>query len=140
MFLDEMPGHLIRRLHQISSQIFQHQIQKAGYDVTSVQFAAMAALNANPAIEQAQIASMIEYDRATIGGVIDRLEQKGYIVRTVSKRDRRAREVCLSDEGTRMYNLICPIVSSLQTEILENLTLDERKQLMTLIQKIVQQA
>lgn len=140
MFLNGMPGHLIRRLHQISSQIFQHQIHDAGYDVTSVQFSAMVALHTNPGIEQAQIANMISYDRATIGGVIDRLEQKGYVLRTISTKDRRAREVRLSDEGVRIYDLICPVVTSLQTEILENLTKNEQEHLITLIQKVVSRA
>jgi MarR family transcriptional regulator, temperature-dependent positive regulator of motility len=137
MTLIDMPGHLIRRLHQISTQIFQHHIQQAGYDITPVQFAAMAALHTNPGIEQAQIASMIAYDRATIGGVIDRLEQKGYVLRIVSNKDRRAREVSLTKEGEHMYQLVFPIIHSLQPEILHPLTDLEQEQLTSLLQKVV---
>ncbi len=40
----EMAGHLIRRLHQHSTQVFQAQTQAAGFELTSVQFAALDAI------------------------------------------------------------------------------------------------
>ena len=39
-----MAGHLIRRLNQVSTQVFTKGMQAAGYDLTSVQFAAMDAI------------------------------------------------------------------------------------------------
>ncbi len=135
--LFEMAGHLIRRMHQISGQVFLQRMEDAGYDITPVQFAAMQALQANPGIEQAQVAALIAYDRATIGGVIDRLEQKGYASRVVSARDRRAREVRLTEDGARIIEDVLPIVQRLQKDILRGLNETERKQFMTLAQKVV---
>ena len=68
-----MAGHLIRRLQQISTQVFTTRAREAGFDLTSVQFAAMDAIREKPGIDQAGVAAMIAYDKATIGGVIDRL-------------------------------------------------------------------
>lgn len=132
-----MPGHLIRRLHQISTQVFQKHVQEAGFDITSVQFAAMGALRANPGIEQAQIAALIGYDRATIGGVIDRLEQKGYVTRVISKRDRRAREVRLTETGETLSEALLPVVLALQQDILGNLDVAEREAFTKLAAKAV---
>ena len=89
MELHDMAGHVIRRLHQQSTQVFVHRTQAAGFDLTPVQFAALDAIHAHPTTDQARVAEMIAYDRATIGGVIDRLEQKGWIHRVVSAQDRR---------------------------------------------------
>jgi DNA-binding MarR family transcriptional regulator len=121
-----MAGHLIRRLNQVSTQVFTRGMQAAGYDLTSVQFAAMDAIREDPGIDQATVAAMIAYDRATIGGVIDRLEQKGLVKRTVSKRDRRAREVRLTAKGQGLFDEILPLVRSLQADILPGLTDDQR--------------
>ena len=137
MALFDMAGHLIRRLNQISTTIFTTRIQQAGYDLTPVQFAAMQSLLSNPDIGQAQIASLIAYDRATIGGVIDRLEQKGYISRVVSTDDRRARKCRLTDQGIDVINRILPVVESLQQEILNGLSAHEREQFIALAQKAV---
>jgi DNA-binding MarR family transcriptional regulator len=127
-----MAGHLIRRLHQISTQIFLTRVREAGFDITSVQFAAMDALLENPGIDQAGVATLIAYDRATIGGVIDRLVSKGLVERVVSQQDRRAREVRLTDDGVRVFEALVPVVRSVQDEILGQLTAAERKRFMAL--------
>ncbi|MFY0677325.1 MAG: MarR family transcriptional regulator [Neptuniibacter sp.] len=132
-----MVGHLIRRLNQNSTQVFSVKMQAAGYDLTPVQFAAMNAIANSPGIDQAGVAAEIAYDRATIGGVIDRLEQKGYITRTVSKRDRRAREVSLSETGAEVFDRILPVVIELQTGILPGLTQEEQTMFLQLANKAI---
>ncbi len=129
------PGHLIRRLHQISTHVFMLRVKEAGFDLTPIQLAAMQALNKNPGIEQAQIATLIAYDRATIGGVIERLEKKGYVTRVVSKSDRRAREVNLSSAGRRAVEQLTPTVCALQDEILARLDIEERAAFTLMAQK-----
>lgn len=135
-----MPGHVIRRLHQISTQVFTRQMQAAGYDLTPVQFAALDAIVDSPGIDQSSVATAIGYDRATIGGVIDRLEQKGYVTRDVSRRDRRAREVNATDKGLEMHRATLPIVSALQDDILPGLNKSEKQQFFALARKAVDMA
>ena len=132
-----MAGHLIRRLNQISTQVFSKHMQQAGFDLTPVQFAAMDAIITHPGIDQAGVATHIAYDRATIGGVIDRLEQKGYVVREVSQRDRRAREVRATQEGARAFAEILPIVTALQDEVLGGLNEAEKQTFLNLARKAI---
>ncbi|MCW1932008.1 MarR family winged helix-turn-helix transcriptional regulator [Pararhodobacter zhoushanensis] len=133
----DMAGHLIRRLHQISTQVFMARARDAGFDLTPVQFAAMDAIRVNPDIDQAGVAALIAYDRATIGGVIDRLVTKGYVARSVSARDRRAREVRLTDEGEALFTALLPVVRDLQGDILARLSEDERATFMALARKSI---
>jgi DNA-binding MarR family transcriptional regulator len=130
-----MPGHLIRRLHQKSTQVFQQRIKQAGHDITPVQFAAMDALRGSPGIDQAQVAHLIAYDRATIGGVIERLEKRGLVQRVVNRRDRRARLVSLTPAGQALIDALLPVVQRLQEDILEGLAPGEREELCRLMVK-----
>jgi len=130
-----MPGHLIRRLHQISTAIFQDRMKAAGIDLTPVQFAALDTLQSHPGIDQATLANLIAYDRATIGGVVDRLENKGLLQRTVSQKDRRARVVNVSEKGRILLDQVTPIVEDLQADILAGLTQDEQKHFLDLATK-----
>ncbi len=130
-----MAGHLIRRLHQMSTQVFQSRAKAVEVDLTPVQFAAMMAIRDHPRIDQAGIAALIAYDRATIGGVIDRLEQKGHVSRTISRRDRRAREVQLTSRGESVLAGFLPHVRAFQTDILPGLTESERAQFLALARK-----
>lgn len=133
----DMAGHLIRRLHQQATQVFVQRTQAAGFDVTPIQFAALDAIQAQPATDQARVAEMIAYDRATIGGVIERLEQKGWISRVVSERDRRARELSLTREGERVYAALMPVVKDLQDEILQPLGDEDRTRFLELARQAV---
>ncbi|WP_027477549.1 MarR family winged helix-turn-helix transcriptional regulator [Curvibacter gracilis] len=133
----DMAGHLIRRLHQQSTQVFTQRTQAAGFDLTPVQFAALDAIQAHPATDQATVAELIAYDRATIGGVIDRMEQKGWVKRIVSERDRRARELSLSPEGERIHATLLPIVQELQNEILQPLDEAEQSAFLALASRVV---
>lgn len=131
----DMAGHLIRRLQQQSTQVFQAQMQAAGVDLTSVQFAALDALSQAPGIDQAGLSATIGFDRATIGGVIDRLELKGLAQRVVCTRDRRARRLRLTPEGERLLAACRPVVEALQAEILAPLSSRERAAFVALAKK-----
>ena len=121
-----MAGHLIRRLNQLSTQIFMARTQALGFDLTPVQFAAMDAISHHPGSDQATIAQLIAYDRATIGGVIERLVKKGLVMRSVSAQDKRARELTLSEEGESLMNALVPSVMGLQDDIMRGLNAEER--------------
>jgi DNA-binding MarR family transcriptional regulator len=131
----EMAGHLIRRLHQQSTQVFQARMQAAGFELTSVQFAALDAIAQQPGIDQASLAATISFDRATIGGVIDRLELKGLAQRAVSAEDRRARRLHLTPEGKRLLKACRPMVEALQAEILAPLSPKEQAAFLALAHK-----
>lgn len=135
MQVQKMAGHFIRRLNQFSTHLFARRMQEIGVDLTPVQFATMDVIAAHPGIDQAGVAAKIAYDRATIGGVIDRLDQKNYVIRSVSPRDRRAREVQLSEQGQRLHQQVLPLIESMQDEMLEALTPEERSVFLTLARK-----
>ena len=133
----DMAGHLIRRLHQRSTQIFAQRAQAAGFDLTPVQYAALEAIQEHPGMDQARVAEMIGYDRATIGGVIDRLEKKNWIRRVVSERDRRARELSVTAEGNKILVALQPIVQDLQKDILRPLSDADRERFIHLAREVV---
>ena len=131
-----MPGHIIRRRQQISSSIFAQQMRDAGFDLTSPQFAALSILQDQPNIDQATLASAIAIDRATIGGIVDRLVAKDLVQRQTNSQDRRARVLSLTDEGHRILTRLHPVVQNVQDIILQNLTAEETRGFMRLAAKI----
>lgn len=96
----------------------------------------MDAIRSQPGIDQASVASRIAYDRATIGGVLERLEAKGLLTREVSARDRRAREVTLTPLGREVYDKVLPVVRAMQGQLLPGLTETERQTFLTLVGKV----
>ena len=136
----EMPGHLIRRMQQIAVSIFTDRIANAGYDLTPVQFACLNALEAYPGIDQATLAGLIAYDRVTIGGVVDRLEAKELVTRTVNKSDRRSRVLKLTPAGEDLLSETRDVVRQTQADILHGLNGREAVAFIELLQKAISAA
>jgi DNA-binding MarR family transcriptional regulator len=132
-----MPGHLARRFQQIAVAVFLTEVGEAGFDLTPVQYAALAAISTNPGVDQVTLAGLIAYDRTTITGVVDRLVQKGFLVRHASSRDRRARELQITDAGKRTLRGITPAVESAQRLMLRGLTEKESETLLRLLRKAI---
>ena len=136
--LQNLPGHQIRRLNQISTYLFSKHMQDSGYDITPVQYAALLAIKLMPNSDQVQIANYISYDKVTIGGVIERLQRKGLISRAVNERDKRARILNITNEGIHMISQVDAVIQQIQQDILKMLDEEEQQTFMQLLRKATQ--
>lgn len=136
--LQNLPGHQIRRLNQISTYLFSKHMQESGYDITPVQYAALLAITVMPNSDQVQIANYISYDKVTIGGVIERLLRKGLISRTVNEKDKRARILNITTDGTYMISRVDEVIDQIQKDILKTLDEKEQKTFIRLLRKATQ--
>jgi DNA-binding MarR family transcriptional regulator len=133
--LTDLPGHYIRRLQQIAVGVFMEETQAFG--VTPVQFAALNALVATPGIDQRTLAASIGFDTSTIGGVVDRLEARGWVKRQVSPEDRRARLLQVTPEGKQLLQELSASVLSTQQRILAPLPEAERQEFLRMLKVLV---
>lgn len=134
LFVHSMPGHYIRRVQQVAVRLFAEGI--AG-DMTPVQFAALSALADAPDIGQATLAGLIGYDRATIGGVIDRLEAKGFVRRRADPDDRRSNILSMTAEGRKALEAARPQVEAVQEKLLSALNAEEKREFEALCRRII---
>jgi MarR family transcriptional regulator, temperature-dependent positive regulator of motility len=132
------PGHLIRRLQQAAVSLFLDAARSLGLEITPVQYAALRAIETYPKIDQATLAGVIAYDRATIGGVADRLESKGLVRRTLSPGDRRVRLLVIEPAGSRLLKKLEPSIKDVQDRILEPLTPEEKAEFLRLLVKLAE--
>jgi DNA-binding MarR family transcriptional regulator len=133
--IDERPGHLIRRLQQISFAIFMDQAR--AFDVTPVQYSAIFAISNHPGIDQTALCNMIAFDRSTIGDVVTRLERKKLIRRQSGPLDRRTKSLHVTPLGRRLLRDIAPAVAATQRLILAPLTAGERDAFMRVLKTLV---
>lgn len=130
-----MPGHLIRRLHQIAVALFTEATKEIG--VTPIQYAALAVAESYPGIDQRRLANLIAFDRSTIGDVVQRLEQRGWLRREGGSSDRRTKSVFLTAEGRAVLKRLDEVVLQSQLKILAPLSDGEQAILMFLLAKLV---
>jgi len=118
--LYDMPGHLIRRAQQISTALFAEEC--AAFDLTSVQYAALVAIRTHPDVDATGLSQLIAFDRSTLGSVLERLEAKGWVLRSGSPKDRRVKLLRLTLDGERLLQQVEPAVRRVQERLLEPLS------------------
>lgn len=133
--LKTLPGHLLRRVHQISSAIFSEEM--AAYELTSVQFMALVAIADLPEMDATRLSELVDFDKATIGGVIERLERKGLIERQRSAEDKRIKILAATPAGRALIKVSMNKVERVQKRLLAPLPAREQKQLMQLLEKLI---
>lgn len=130
------PGHLIRRAQQIAVAIFVEECRDL--DLTPVQYAALVAARDMPGIDATRLSEVIAYDRSTLGGVIERLEEKGWIERRTSPGDKRVKRLHLTAAGAGLLARAEPLVQRAQERILRPLDDAGRQALMRLLADLVE--
>src|SRR3954463_2475107 len=134
--LYRMPGHLVRRVQQISSALFAEEC--AGFDITSVQFAGLFAIQANPDVDATRLSHLVAFDRSTLGDVLERMETKGWIVRSATASDRRVKLVRLTPAGEALLEQVMPAVERVQERLLAPLAPGDRAAMVRLLAQIAQ--
>ena len=130
------PGHLIRRLQQIAVAAFMQEC--ADQAITPVQYAALVAVRDNPGLDATRIASLIAFDRSTLGSVLERLEAKGLIERRAKAEDRRIKILEISNRGAKLLDEAEPAVLRAQERMLDPLNHEERRDLLGLMRRIIE--
>lgn len=133
--LENYPGYHIRRLQQIAVAVFMEETVDFG--VTPVQYAALSAVLRQPGIDQRTLALSIGFDTSTIGSVVDRLESRGLMTRTVSPVDRRVRLLSLTPAGGELLEVAEPAVLSAQRRMLDPLPEDKRAQFIEMLSFLI---
>jgi MarR family transcriptional regulator, lower aerobic nicotinate degradation pathway regulator len=130
-----MPGHLIRRLQQISFALFIDQAKE--FEITPVQYAAIVAIGNHPGIDQTALCNLVALDRSTVGDVVGRLEKKKLIKRLNGSLDRRTKSLSITPAGRKLIGQIEPAVQSTQRLILAPLKAGERGLFMRMLKELV---
>lgn len=134
--LDELPGHYIRRLQQIAVGVFMEETSSSG--ITPVQFAALHAVRTSPGLDQSTLAARIGFDTSTIGGVIDRMQTRGWIERRVLPQDRRVRQLFVTPQGTTLLQEVTEAVLRTQQRVLAPLNAADQKAFLRMLKILVE--
>ncbi|MEH2493519.1 MarR family winged helix-turn-helix transcriptional regulator [Bradyrhizobium sp. AZCC 2230] len=133
--LEQRPGFLIRRLHQIHVALFQERC--AEFDVTPLQYSLLSALAARGMADQTTLAADVALDRTTTTGALKRLQARRFIERAVRPDDRRARACRLTAAGAALLSRMEAAARAAHHDTLASLGKAEQKRLVKLMQRVV---
>ena len=115
--------------------VLLHETEAQG--VTPDQYAALQTVHNAPGIDQRTLAGAVGFDTSTIAGVVDRLESRGLLRRSVSPDDRRVRRLALTAEGCALLAALVPAMQRAQQRMLAPLPKAERSEFMRMLRVLV---
>jgi len=105
-------------------------------NVSFPQFFLLAFLDPKEVLTMSAIAQKMKHTTAAASGLVARLENLGYIIRSSAREDRRKVMVCITPKGSALVRRIREEMVGNLMKILEHLTPDEQKAWLQIYSKI----
>ena len=131
--LNEQVGFLMRVAMQRHTAIFMSQIVES---LTQTQFAALAKLYEVGPCSQNHLGRLIYLDAATIKGVVDRLNARGFVTALDDPNDRRRLAVALTERGRDVTERAMKVAADITAATLTPLTDEEQQMVVTLLKRL----
>ncbi len=130
-------GKLIKQLHIALENNFNKFSKK--YKLTSSQMDILIFLihNENKIVNQRDIENFLSLSNPTIAGTLLRLEKKGFIIRKISSKDKRYKEIYLTDKSRELKDIIFKYIRDNDNKMFSNMSEEEKENLKNIITKIL---
>ena len=109
------------------------------YDVTPAQTHVLLYLQQHGGrVPQHELAEFLRVKPSTVNGVLDRMEEKGLVRRSVSGSDARRRLITLTEKGAEQQALFQQSFLDVEEAMVRGFTQEERETLCALLDRVIQ--
>ena len=123
MQLEECVNYLLTTAQH---SVFLKMTEKlSAFDITPIQYAVLYCLWENDKRSPKEIAERLKLENSTISGILERMEKKGLIQRSISKEDRRFIQVLLTEKGASLEKDVLSAVEEVNDEVMSVFSEDE---------------
>lgn len=116
---DDLLGTLI---HDVA-HLLRHEIDKRlqRHNLTRVKWLALGIVSNRPLLTQAELAAEMELGNAAVGRLIDRLVERGFVVRQEDPNDRRAYRLVITNEARTLLERLDGTARHIRRDLLEGI-------------------
>ncbi len=108
----------------------------AEFGLTPIQVLVLEALRDEEGVSSGELGKKLSLDSATLSGVLDRLAEKGWIVKETDDMDRRSLRIYLGDPARRMYQTISEQRQKANDDVMKKLSTEEKVLLKRLLKDL----
>ena len=127
---DAQQEHFGPLLGYCDHQMMKLMVRKLrGYDVSPMQCRTLTFLYEQQGdVTQKNLQEFLRVKPPTVNGIVDRLEEKGLVYRTVSATDGRCRILALTEEGQRFHDDFQTVLHQVNERLERGFTQEEKAQ------------
>jgi DNA-binding MarR family transcriptional regulator len=126
---------LVRRLQQICMSMIAEALSDV--ELQQLEFALLVFVDDVPGISQITLSEALGIDRNNVSLLVDKLEARGLLKRSVNDADRRARELYITPAGKRLWRQCLPKIREANSRILASLKAADRKLFLDMLLRVV---
>ena len=132
-------GRMIAYCSHIGRQCIDKLLRNAGYGITPVQSRALVYLSCQGGqeVNQRDLERELHLKPSTVNGIVDRLEDKGYLIRQTSPADGRCRLLRLTEMGEEKVAAFHAVLGETSRFYTDCLSEEEQVQLRDLLARII---
>jgi DNA-binding MarR family transcriptional regulator len=127
-------GFLIHDVSRLRRNAFDQFMKPLG--ITRSQWWVIAFLSRKDGMMQTELATQLDIGKVTLGGLVDRLDEAGWIERRQDAADRRAKRVYLTPKSHEVLQEMRAVERMLNRSVLRGLTNEERDTLVGLLDRV----
>jgi DNA-binding MarR family transcriptional regulator len=129
-------GFLVHDVSRLRRTAFDQRVKPLG--ITRSQWWVLANLSRHEGEDMMQIelARLLDVGKVTLGGLVDRLEENGFVVRTPDKLDRRSKRVSVSAKGRALVQKMNVIAMEMNTQIMRGISMSQQRELEEMLAKM----
>jgi DNA-binding MarR family transcriptional regulator len=116
-------GFLIHDIARLMRVAFDRRGKELG--LTRSQWWVLTALYAKEGMAQSELAAFMELEKATLGRLLDRLEDKGWVERRPDRTDRRIKRVFLTEKVQELMLELRGIAADIRSDAIKGLSREE---------------
>lgn len=133
--LKHILGHQLAMAEVPTRKTFFKHIGKP-YDLRPAEFSMLVLIDHNTNVTQKQLSQALAIPAPNITTMLDRLAERGLLMRKRNQTDRRSIYVQLTEAGKTLKDQAYEISGSMERTLLRHLSLAERAMLLELLQKV----
>jgi len=127
---DDLSNRLFFRLYQTANILQKVGAQALDSEhITTQQWSVLGALsreNITNGMSVSELCDYLKLSRQNMAGVLNRLEERHLVTRSIDPADARARLIRMTQEGTRLWQRITPLINSFYDEALSGFSTDDQ--------------
>lgn len=89
-------------------------------------------------VPQCEVIEHLKVKPSTAGGILDRMEEKGLVERSVDGRDARKKFVTLTEKGGTLQEQLKQVFLDAEQMLTSDFTPEEREMLLSLLRRVIQ--
>ena len=126
--------YLLAKAYQRAHAVAKRRL--SAYGLTPIQQLVLAAVHQEEGISASDLGKKLTLDLATLSGVLDRMVERGWIIKRTDPDDKRLLQIRLTDQARNLGSTLMQERDKANDEILCNLSLEEKVLLKRLLKDL----